>query len=85
MRPPELGLERRRQLDVLADDAAQHPLHARDDGVQVEHARLEDLPPAERQQLLRQRGGAAAGLPDLLGALAPRVALGELLDRRSSL
>ena len=47
-RPPEPGIECRRQLDVLADDAAQHLFHARDHGVQVEDAGLEHLAPAEK-------------------------------------
>ena len=45
------------QLDVLADQPADHRLHAGDDLVDVDHPRLEQLPPSERQQLLGQRGG----------------------------
>ncbi len=41
-------------LDPLAHQAAQHPVEVRDDGVQVEHLRLQDLTAAEGQQLLRE-------------------------------
>ena len=80
--PPELALERGGQLHVLADHTPEHPLHAGDDRVQVEDTRLEDLPAAECEQLLRQRRSAAAGLPDLLGAFAPRVAFGQLGEQQ---
>ena len=70
----ELRLEHRQELDVLADQAAEHHVHVGNDGIQVEHARLQHLPAAEGEQLPRQRGGPRGGLLDLLGVAAqPRV------------
>ena len=71
--------EPEREVDVLADQPAQHALACRATTVvQIDDGRLEDLLPAERQQLARERGGALAGLPDLLaGRCAARVALGR--------
>ena len=63
----ELGVEHRQQLDVLADQAPQHHVHVGDDGVEVEHPGLQDLPAAEREQLPGERRGARGGLLDLLG------------------
>ena len=52
----ELGAEHRHELDVLADQAAQHHVHVADRRVQVEDARLQHLLAAERQQLAREAG-----------------------------
>ena len=60
------GIEHRLELDVLADETAEHLLQVRDHGVQVHDLRLDDLPPAEREELLRQARGAFAGFPDLV-------------------
>src|SRR5512132_2643886 len=49
------GRETRLELDVLADDAAEHAIHVRDDRVRVEHFRLQRLLPAECEQLPRQQ------------------------------
>ena len=66
----ELRVEHRQELDVLADQAAEHHVHVGDDDVQVEDARLEHLAAAEREQLARERGRARRGLLDLLGVAA---------------
>ncbi len=58
-------LERRRQLDVLADEPAQHPGDVLDHLVHVQDPGLDDLLPAERQQLLREIGRLPAGVRDL--------------------
>ncbi len=51
----------------------------RDDGVEVEHARLQYLPPAERKELARERRGTLGGGGDLLEIGAqPVVCAGEL-------
>ena len=62
-----------RQLDVLAEEAAQHLLDAADRLVEVEDPRLEDLLPAERQELPRQLRGASAGAADLLEVVPHRI------------
>ena len=70
----EARVEHRHELDVLADQPAQHRVHVGDDGVQVEHARLQHLPAAEREQLAGERCGARRGLLDLLGVTPlPRI------------
>ena len=55
----ELGREPDADADVVADDALQHRLHAGDDLVEVDDARVQDLAAAEGEQLVRQRGGLA--------------------------
>ena len=57
--------ERRGELDVLADHPAQHGDHVHDQMVQVDRDGLHHVAPAERQELLGQRRGAARGLDDL--------------------
>jgi len=66
------GIERRGELDVLAEQAPQHPVHVRDHGIDVEHLGSEHLPAAERQQLPRELRGPKPRVPDFLGVLAPR-------------
>ena len=51
----ELGAEHRHELDVLADQPAQHHVHVADRRVQVEDPRLQHLPAAEREQLAGER------------------------------
>ena len=63
---PQFGIERRRQRDALADQAAQHRLQVAHDLVQVDDARLQHLLAAEGEQLPRQRRGLVAGLLDLV-------------------
>ena len=64
----ELRIGRERILDVLADQAREHLAHFGDDGVQVDHARLQHLHAAEGQQLARHGNGAAGGFLNLLHA-----------------
>ena len=54
------------ELQVLADQAPQHAIELADDGVEIDDARLDDLPAREQQQLAGQGGGALAGALDLL-------------------
>ena len=61
------------ELDAIADELPEQPLHRRDDVAQVEHLGLEHLAPAEREQLLGQKGGAVRGFEDVLDVLAGRV------------
>ena len=65
----ERGIVGGGEFDVLADEAAQHFIHAGDDFVQLNDAGLEDLLAAEGEQLAGERGGAAGGFLDLLDML----------------
>ena len=71
-----VGLDRRepvaeldRDADVVADDALQHPLHAGDDLVEVDHARVQHLAAAEREKLAGERRRLPGGAGDLLQLL----------------
>ena len=64
-----------RQLDVLADQTPQHVHHPSHDGVQVEHRGLEDLFPAEGEQLVDQAGRPVARRPDQLNVAPERIIL----------
>ena len=66
--------------DVLADEAAQHRLHAADDLVQVDDARLHHLLPAEGEELPGEGGGPVRRLLDQLDVAAER-ALGRELEQ----
>ena len=57
------------QLDVLADQAAEHRLHREHRRAEIEQLRRQDLLAAEREQLARELGGALAGAIDLLDVL----------------
>ena len=61
-------------VDVLTDQARDHASHLGQHAVQVEDGRLDDLLPAEREQLSRQRRGARAGLLNLDDVRQPRIA-----------
>ena len=66
--PADRGGELHRELDVLADDALQQRIDTRQHLVEVERLRLQDLAPAEREQLARQALRAlsrGADLPDV--------------------
>jgi hypothetical protein len=68
---PQLRVGHGDQLDVLADDAAEHPVHVRHHGPQVEDLRLHDGLAAEGQELAGQGRGPVPGgghLPDQLAA-----------------
>ena len=78
----EVGAGLDAQLDVLADQAAEHRLHRDDGGSEIERPRRHHLLAAEREQLARQLGGALACAIDLLDVLGDRLAGGR--PRRSS-
>ena len=63
---------------VLADEAPEHLLDIGDEGVQVDHSRLHDLAPAEREELLRECGRPLRRLMDLLDVVAATVMLGKV-------
>jgi len=60
--------ERRRQLDVLADQPPQHFADVGDHLVQVKHHGLDQLAPGESQELASQSGGTLTRLPNFLQA-----------------
>ena len=72
--------EHRDELDVLADQPAQHHVHVADRRVQVEDPRLQHLPAAEREQLARERGRAVGRPLDLLGVPA-QLRVGRAADQ----
>ena len=53
-----------------------------DDGIQIQHLRLEHLLPAERQQLPRERRSALPGLHDLLALPVQRAARRQFVFER---
>ncbi len=59
----QLGMKTRDDVDVLTDQAAQHPVQGFHGGVQVQYHDLQDLLATERQELRRERYGALASLP----------------------
>ena len=61
------------ELDLRADEPAQHRFHAADDVAEREQPRPRRLPPAEREQLPRQAGAALDRLLDLDRFAARRV------------
>jgi hypothetical protein len=63
--PPQVGREIQHEYLVLPEHPAQHVLHAADQGVDIEHLRAEQLAAAEREELLRNRGGTLSGPIDL--------------------
>ena len=64
--PPEIGREHGDERNVLANEAAEHLVHLRDDAVEIEHLGLEHLPPAVGEQLAGQRSRPLGRLADLL-------------------
>ena len=68
------------ELEVLADQAPQHAIELADDGVEIDDARLDDLPAREQQQLAGQGGGALAGALDLLERRPVRVRRRDLAE-----
>ena len=79
---PRLRLSDGDQLDVLADEPAEHLLRVGDDVVEVEHPRRQHLLAAEGQQLPRQRG-RPLGRPCAISAQLAHGLVGRQ-DRSSS-
>ena len=77
------GLDRGRQLDVVAEEPREQALELADDLAQIEHLRQEHLMAAEREQLARERGGAIGGAHDLERVLAARVVVVEAGGRET--
>ena len=79
----ELSPRQERELDVLAHQAAEHALHPPDERVEVDHLRLEDLLPAEREELAGERARPLGGVVDLHEVCAQRVALCDVRDGKA--
>ena len=76
----QFGAEPQHDAHVFADQSFQHPPHAGDDSVQIEHRRLDDLLAAERQQLTREprrRHTRVLDFHDVRLALVVRLEIGE--------
>ena len=71
--------KRDHELDVLAEQPAQHRLHSRNDLVQVQNLGLQHLPAAEGKKLPGEPRGTRPGLADLDQVGPPRVALAQPL------
>ena len=69
------------QLDVLANQAPQHVLHARDHRIHVQDDGVLYLLSTEGQQLARQRYGPLSGMQDLAQIRAQRVPIARLRQR----
>jgi hypothetical protein len=67
---PELAVQRRHEIDVLADHAAQQAVDVGDERVQVDHAELQDLAAAEGKKLLRETSRLFGSAHDLLDVAA---------------
>ena len=88
--PAKIRRELDHQVDVLADQAAQHLLDVREHVVHIEDGGLQHLAPAEREQLAGEAGGRLSGARDLphMGAQLlivpnlPRHHLGVAENRR---
>jgi hypothetical protein len=74
---------RHAQLDVLAEQAAQHLLDARRASGSDRRPRLEHLLAAEGEELPRQLRRPLAGAPDLVEVVAQRVAVASSSRMRS--
>src|SRR5438105_11464644 len=66
---------------MLADQATQHPIHFRDDAIEIEHFRLQHLPAAIREQLSRQRCRPLGGLANLLNVRSLRIARWQIAEQ----
>ena len=75
--PARLGGDARLEGDVLSDEPSEHPLNVFHERAGVEHGRLEDLAPAEGEELLREARGAARREEDLLNLLAAGIIRAE--------
>jgi len=82
LRAPQGRINPQVEVNALRDQAAQHLVHLGNDGVEVEHLRLQRLFAAERKQLPGQRGGAVSGLRDFQRVITDAfVAVGTTQDQ----
>ena len=80
--PVQLGRQTNLNSDVFADEASQHRLNVRQDGVEVNRLNLEQLPAAKREQLLGERAGTQRGVANLLQIRPERLILAQLAEHR---
>ena len=55
-------------IEIFANQAREHPLSFREDVVETQHARLQDLASAECQELPSERCGTLGRCPDVVEA-----------------
>ena len=79
---PDIRIEQRDPFNVLANKTLEHLIHVGHHGIEVQHPRLQHLLAAERQELLRERGGPLGGLLDLLGVSAHRIVVAEAKEQK---
>jgi hypothetical protein len=79
---PQIGGQRELESRGLAEGAADDRLEIAHDGVEPDHLWPQHLAPAEREQLLGDRGGALGGAPYLLQIRPRRGILHPPLDER---
>ena len=70
----QVGIERGHQFYVLANQVVKHLFNIGNQRVQIQYARLENLPSAEGQELARERSGSLAGFMNGFNVLAQRSA-----------
>ena len=78
----EVGREPRGELDVLAQQPAQHVLRFRHEAVQVDHFRLHHLLPAEGEQLAGEPRRAVGRLADLGDVFSARVGGAQVIQQQ---
>src|SRR5438876_10580026 len=78
----ERRIEPRREVDVLAQQAAQHLLDVGHEAVQADDARLQHLLAAEGEQLPGEPRRPVCGLADFLGVVAARVTGGQVFEQQ---
>ena len=78
----QVGTEIQHHRDILSDEAPEHGPHVDYDGVQIQERRLDDLLPAECQQLARQPRTADAGLLNLRHVRLAGVVDGEIIQQQ---
>jgi hypothetical protein len=77
----QVGIQGGGELDVLPDQPPQHLLHVRDEVVEVDNLRLEDLLPAEGQKLPGQARRALRRFQDLIDLPLEGIAVPQLPQR----
>jgi hypothetical protein len=82
--PADGGIELGHQLDVGAEQAAQHPAYVRDYRVEVEHPGLEHLLPGKGQQLPGDSRCASRRLHHLIDVGPEWVILGQALEHEAA-
>jgi hypothetical protein len=80
----EIGAWDGDQLNVLADQAPQHPVHSCDHLIQIQGLRLNYLLPAEGEQLTGEIAGALTGGLDFFQVRAHRVSRAQVGNQQAA-